>query len=109
MEVTFANSDLQTICEDPRQAKRELGPASAKKLQARLADLVAASRLGDVPAGQPHPLKGSREGQFSIRLSGGQRLVSEAADEPVPTASDGAIDWKNVSAIRIVFIGDYHD
>ncbi len=109
MLVDFAESDLRKLCEDPREAKRKLGAASAKKLQSRLADLLAASQLGDVPAGNPHPLKGDRVGQFAIRLSGGHRLVMEAADDPVPITADGATDWKHVSSVRIVFIGDYHD
>ena len=108
MEVAFASPGLRKICEDPQEAKRRLGQASARKLQSRLADLMAASRLGDIPAGQPHPLKGSRAGQFAVRLSGGQRLVFEANDEPVPTTKDGATDWMNVASIRVVFIGDYH-
>ena len=109
MEIAFASPDLQKICEDPREAKRRLGQASASKLKARLADLMAASRLGDAPAGRPHPLKWSRAGQFAVHLSGGQRLVFEANDKPVPTTSDGATDWMNVASIRVVFIGDYHD
>ena len=108
MEFAFASPDLQKICEDPREATRRLGQASARKLKARLADLMAASRLGDVPAGRPHPLKWSRAGQFAVRLSGGHRLVFEANDDPVPTTKDGATDWMNVTSIRIVFIGDYH-
>ena len=109
MEVAFANRNLHRICEDQREAKRQLGQASARKLRSRLADIVAASRLGDIPAGRPHPLRGSRAGQFAVSLSGADRLVFEANDEPVPTAHDGATDWKNVASIRIVFIGDYHD
>ena len=109
MEVAFANRNLQEICEDQREAKRQLGQASARKLRSRLADIMAASRLGDIPAGRPHPLRGSRAGQFAVSLSGGDRLVFEANDDPAPTTHDGATDWKHVASIRIVFIGDYHD
>ena len=108
MDVAFANRNLRKICEDPRAAKRQLGQASARKLRSRLADIMAASRLGDIPAGRPHPLRGSRSGQFAVSLSGGERLVFEANDDPVPTTQEGVTDWKNVASIRIVFIGDYH-
>ena len=70
---------------------------------------MAAARLGDIPAGNPHPLRGDRVGQFALRLSGGDRLVFDAQDDPVPTTIDESIDWKNVTSIRVVFIGDYHD
>ena len=109
MEVAFANRNLRRVCENGREAKRRLGQASAKKLQSRIADLVAATRLGDIPAGHPHPLRGSREGQFAVRLAGGHRLVFVATDDPMPVTDDGATDWKQVASIRIVFIGDYHD
>lgn len=109
MELAFANRSLETTCEDPRSAERQLGRASAKKLRSRLADLMAATRLDDVKTGYPHPLKGDRDGQFALRLSGGHRLVFEAADDPVPETAEGAIDWRNVTSIRIVYIGDYHD
>ena len=109
MEIMFANKDLKKICEEPSFANRKICTASVKKLQGRLADLMAAARLGDIPAGNPHPLKGNREGQFALRLSGGDRLVFDAQDDPVPTTIDESIDWKNVTSIRVVFIGDYHD
>ena len=74
-----------------------------------LADLIAAARLGEIPAGRPNSLKGSRVDQFAIHLSGGRRLAFEANEDPVPTTIDGSIDWKQVTSIRIPFIGDHHD
>ena len=109
MDIDFANSDLKSVCENPRDAKRQLGAASAKKLRGRLDDLIAAARLGDLPAGKPHPLKGDRLGEFAVSLSGGHRLVLEACDDPIPTTPDDVTDWPNVTSVRIVFIGDYHE
>ena len=109
MDLAFANRNLKKICEDPREAERQLGRASANKLRARLADLMAATRLDDVKTGNPHPLKGNREGQFVLRLSGGHRLVFDARDDPVPTTTEGDIDWRAVTSVKIIFIGDYHD
>lgn len=86
-----------------------LGSDSAKKLKLRLADLQAAAQLGDIPAGHPHPLSGSRMGEFSVRLAHGHRLVFEANDDPIPTTANGTTDWKRITSIRIVFIGDYHE
>jgi len=108
MEVAFKNRHLQKICEDSKEAQRKLGQASARKLRSRLADIVAASRSGDIPAGRAYPLKGSRAGEFAVDLSGGDRLVFESNDDPMPATSDGATDWRNVASIRIVFVGDYH-
>ena len=109
MELAFANRNLKKICENAREAERTLGRASAKKLRSRLSDLMAATRLDDIKIGYPHPLRGDRDGQFALRLTGGHRLVFEAADDPVPETTEGAIDRRNVTAIRIAYIGDYHD
>ena len=65
--------------------------------------------MGELIVGNPHPLKGDRLGQFALNLKGGVRLVFEPENDPVPYNEDGSIDWRNVSAVCIVFIGDYHD
>ncbi len=108
MEIGFYSKKLRTLCENEREMTKVLGPKSARKLRARLADLRAAAMLGDVIVGRPHPLTGDRQGQFAVSLHGADRLVFEPTDEPVPTTKDGAIEWKRVTKIRIVFIGDYH-
>lgn len=108
MEIGFKNTRLKRICEDEQKMSQKLGAKSAKKLKSRLADLSAAGDVNDLIAGRPHPLKGDRLGQFALYLDGGDRLVFESADEPVPTTTDGAIDWKRVTKICIVYIGDYH-
>jgi proteic killer suppression protein len=70
---------------------------------------MAAQRVTDLIAGRPHPLKGDRSGQFAVDLDGGRRLVFEAASDAPPTQDDGSIDWRQVTAVTVVFIGDYHD
>jgi toxin HigB-1 len=74
-----------------------------------LADLKAAESVTGLVAGKPHPLKGDRLGQYAVRLDGGVRLVFESANEPIPQREDGGINWSEVTAVCIVFIGDYHD
>ncbi len=102
------NAQLAKLCKEQRAALKQLGGNGARKLQVRLTQLVAATRLGDIVLGRPHPLKGDRAGQFALDLDGGARLVLEPAGE-VPRSADGTIDWPAVTSVRIVFIGDYHD
>lgn len=64
---------------------------------------MAASLVTELVAGRPHPLTGNRKGQFALSLHGGDRLVFESAHD------DEARNWSEVSRVRIVFIGDYHD
>lgn len=109
MDISFLTDKLQKLCENQRIMVKELGAPCAKKLKTRLSDLQAAEVMEDIVAGRPHPLEGDRLGQFAVDLHGGDRLVFESADEPVPTSDDGSIAWKQVTKVRIVFIGDYHD
>lgn len=109
MNIEFASPDCKELCESERQAVRELGRPCARKLFSRLADLKAAENVSELVAGYPHPLKGDRAGQFSVRLEGGKRLVFRPANEPLPLDENGSIDWKRVTRVCIVFIGDYHD
>ncbi|WP_242482682.1 hypothetical protein [Thiocystis violacea] len=70
---------------------------------------MATARVTALIAGHPHPLTGNRVGQFALRIDGLFRLVFEPAHEPIPRRDDGTVEWAEVTAVRIVFIGDYHD
>ena len=77
-------------------------------MQSRLADIVAAERVGDLIVGKPHPLTGNRKEQYLLTLHGGIRLVFEPMMDGGPCKEDGSIKWPAVTGIKIVFIGNYH-
>jgi toxin HigB-1 len=107
--ILFLDEDLRKLCENEKLQTKRLGAQCAKKLRTRLSDLWAASSVRDLTAGRPHPLQGSRAGQFALDLHGGVRLCFECANEPVPLRSDGSIAWEQVTRICVVYVGDYHD
>lgn len=109
MEIRFRNRKLRELCEKRARAERRLGPASARKLRARLSDLEAADCVAELHAGRPHPLSGPRKDQLALVLAGGMRLVLSADQQPCPRREDGGVDWSRVTAIRIESIEDYHD
>ena len=109
MEVRYKDKKLREICEKKAAAEKKLGAASARKLKVTLLALEAATRVTDLVAGNPHPLKGDRLGQFALDLAGGWRLVFAPAHDPCPTRPDGSIEWSEITIISIEFIGDYHD
>ncbi len=109
VKISFGSESLREICEKKSVATRKFGLPSAKKLVSRLADLQAASCVTDLPAGKPHPLKRDRLGQYAVWLAGGHRLCFEPTNDPVPVLETGQIDWGQVTEVRIVYIGDYHD
>lgn len=109
MIIRFREERLRRLCEEQRQAVRELDKQVADKLRARLADLAAAGNVTELPAGRPHELHGDRKGQYAVVLHRGIRLVFEPTEYPPPESSHGGVDWRAVDDITIVFIGDYHD
>lgn len=109
LEIDFKDGKLRDLCEKQQVARRKLGDACARKLRSRLADIAAAGVVADLAAGRPHPLKHDRAGQFALDLAGGIRLAFAPANDPIPQTQDGATDWSQVTAVRIEFIGDYHD
>ena len=109
MEIRFRNARLRALCEEQARAKRRLGSDSARKLRARLIDLEAAACVTELQAGRPHPLTEDRRSQFALDLAGGHRLVFSAVLDPSPLHDDQDIDWSRVTAVRIEFIGGYHD
>lgn len=109
MEIRFKDKQLRELCEKRAVAAKKLGAIGARKLQSRLADIAAASRVSDLIAGNPHPLKGNRHGQFALDLAGGWRLVFAPANEPIPRRDDASVDWSAVTIVCIEYIGDYHD
>lgn len=109
MEIRFRDKKIRALCEKRAVAEKKLGAVCARKLLLRLQELEAASKVSDLVAGNPHPLKGDRDGLFALNLAGGWRLVFAPADTPCPTRPDGSIDWTNVTIVSIEYIGDYHD
>ncbi len=108
MEIEFGDSKLRKLCETRREATRKLGADSARRLGTRLSEMHAAATVGELFAGNPHPLTGDREGEFALNLAGAKRLVFVPTDDPIPSTETGQIDWPRVSSVKIVFAGDYH-
>ncbi|MDI3491055.1 MAG: toxin HigB [Thauera sp.] len=109
MEILYKDKKIRELCEKQAAAEKKLGAACARKLKLRLLALQAATRVSELVAGNPHPLKGDRHGQFALDLAGGWRLVFAPANEPCPTRPDGGVDWSEVTIVSIEYIGDYHD
>ena len=110
MDILFRTDKLRRLCNDDRVAMRSIGANGAKRLRQRLDDLAAAGCLEDMRTlpGRCHELKGDRAGQLAMDLDGGRRLTFEPATEPRPKKVDGGLDWRGVTSIRVVEVGDYH-
>jgi len=111
MDILFRSRKLRELCHDDTLATRTFGPESARKLRTRLDDLARLANLSlarRLP-GRFHPLTKDRAGQYALDLHGALRLAFEPAGDSIPTLPDGSRDLASVTAIRIVYIGNYHD
>lgn len=109
MDVSFDDTILQATCRQTKLAQRKFGAPSAKKLSLRLSELFNAANVSELVAGRPHALLGERHGEFALDLYGGDRIAFRPTGQPPPCRKDGSIDWSLVTAVTIVFIGDYHE
>jgi toxin HigB-1 len=108
MEITFKNKKVRKECEQDSEAKKNYGADNAKKLKARMRDLINVENVTSLIAGKPHRLERDRLGQYAVYLAGGMRLVFEPDNDPVPLKEDGSIDWSQVTKICILEIVNYH-
>lgn len=112
MDILFKTKKLLKTCNNDRLMRREYGQVRAKILKRRLDDMRAASVLEELRPplpGRCHELTADREGELAIDLDHPCRLIFCVANDPVPFKEDGGLDWKNVTAITITEIIDYHD
>ena len=110
MDLDFASNRLRKTLSDDRAMQRDYGEL-AKALKNRLSVLSQAHCLDDVPKVPPercHQLTQDRDEQFAVDIRNQHRLIFEVANDPIPRKSDGGIDLKQVTSIRIIEIADYH-
>ena len=111
MDVRFRTRRLQRVFNSHAELVRIYGDRLTHTIEIRMAVLIAAANLGQVPVTRPirlHGLSGHRRGQFAIDLVHPDRLVLRPDHNPLPSKADGGIDRNAVTAIEIVEIVDDH-
>ncbi len=111
VDISFKNKKLRKIFESDLKLKKEFGKVNARRIQRRMIFLRAAPNLSHVPYRPPercHQLEGSRREQFAVDVEHPFRLVFKPAHNPLPVSKDGGIDLKQVTAIEILIVEDYH-
>lgn len=111
MDIVFKNQKFKKECNNQRLLQKQHGQIRAKRIRQRLDDLRAADVLEDMRnlPGRCHELRGDRGGQLSLDLDHPYRLIFEPANDPIPLKPDGGIDWKKVTAIKIIGVDDTHE
>lgn len=111
LEITFDTKQLAKLCNSSKEMRAGLGKRNADKLKQRLNELAAAETLEDMrhlPGPRCHELTGKLKGKLAVDLVHPYRLVFSPDHDPVPTRTDGGLNWAEVTGIRIDAIVDYH-
>lgn len=111
MDIVFKDNKFKEECNDQRLLQKKQGKRRAKCIQQRLDVLRAVEVLEDMRGlpGRCHELQHNRSGQFSLDLDHPYRLIFEPANEPIPTKTDGGIDWTKVTAVVILGVVNTHE
>ncbi|RKX38644.1 MAG: plasmid maintenance system killer [Verrucomicrobia bacterium] len=89
MKISFKTRKLQREYEDQRKAVKSYGEPIARKYVQRVNLLKTARNLDEVktlPGLNCHPLKGARDGQWAVKLSGFYRLIFTVSGEALDLA-----------------------
>jgi plasmid maintenance system killer protein len=111
VEVLFRSAKFAKTCSTQAAMVRTFGPATARRLEARLAELEAATVLEDLrtlPQARAHELTGDRDEQISLDLDHPRRLVITVANDPIPRKSDGGLDWTAITSVVVEEVADTH-
>ncbi len=112
MEISFDNKRTRKLLESEKDLRRTFGAKVAKAVMKIMALLRAVDNLFELRQWKSvriHELKRERVGQFAVSIKEGNRLLLVPDHDPVPTRSDGRVDWNKIRRITIVGIVDYHD
>ncbi|MBF8264960.1 MAG: plasmid maintenance system killer [Dehalococcoidia bacterium] len=96
MEIDFSSNRLANASVSLSEASRLFGIPIGRKYIQRLAVLRATDKFTQLygyKALKLHPLKGTRDGQYSLTLTGNYRLIIEKVQE---------------DKLRIMDVEDYH-
>lgn len=110
MKISFKSNKLEKSLTVSKEISRTYANM-AQKVNQRMKEFSASKNLAvlkTLPGPNCHELKGSREGQLSVVISGNWRILFEPNHTPLPLKADGGLDWQNVTSIKILEVTDYH-
>jgi toxin HigB-1 len=103
MELAFETVGLRRVCESDTEARKCLPEGTVEELQARLADIRAATSVSDLVAGKPS-LDARTPGRIRFGLDGGYELVCIGNHPKPPLTDGGLVDFSRMRRVRVVVI-----
>lgn len=110
MKITFTDKKFEKLVNDDRKLLRAFGKLRAEKIKIRLAQLRFAINLVeliDLP-GNYHELTNNRKGQWACDLDQPYRMIFKPHESPIPTNENGQYLWKEIKALEVIEVVNYH-
>lgn len=101
MLFSYSNIQIREICENEECADKQLGVKIALSLRRRLADLIVAESINELPLGNPIEIN---KGLIKLTIEDDFILLFEANHVSNPELENGDIDWSHVNRIKIIKI-----
>ncbi len=113
VKIIVTSAKLSRQLNRQREMVKTFGAKRSKRLRVVLAALQAAPNLSVLappysPPHRCHELTGNRKGTLSLDLDGPYRLIVQPANDPLPQRPEGGLDWRAVTAVKILAIEDTH-
>ncbi|MFH0882013.1 MAG: hypothetical protein V2A56_03430 [bacterium] len=111
IDIGYASAKWEKVCTNENAARKILGdPNLFELLVERLEHISAHNSVAEIPLGGTkdwHPLKGDRKNQWSITIRKPYVICLAAAGE-FETDENESVKPNTVTALEVVFVGDYH-
>jgi len=112
MDIIFKTKRLEKELNSSKRLIKKYGSKTTRFIMRRMKVLAAANSLADVPHQPPercHQLSGGRDEQFAVVIRDQWRLIFVPNHETIPRKRAGGIELSQITAIEIIWIGDYHE
>jgi len=106
LEIAFADESLREFCTNKLAAESEYGVVVAKRLRSRVADLRAADNVAELVTGNARI---HDHDCYIIDIYKDWRLIFKANHSSIPLRADRHVDWKRITRIQIIEIGQFDD
>jgi hypothetical protein len=105
MELAFETVALRLVCESDTEARKRYPAGAVDELQARLADIRAATSASDLVVCAPS-VDLQPPGCIRFSLSGGLELVCACNHPSPPLTHAGLVNLDRVRRVRVVTISE---
>ncbi|MDY6786803.1 MAG: type II toxin-antitoxin system RelE/ParE family toxin [candidate division WOR-3 bacterium] len=113
MYIIYRKKKVKRLTEKRSLATKKYGDDVANKLMQRMNEIKQAESVGalkrNMPASNPHFLKGKRKKDLSIVIKGKWRIITRPDMDEDEYIINGNTNMNKITKIEIIKIEDYHD